>query len=119
MRLLTPNLERIWLICSLTVPGASTSAAEISWLEAPPANNRSTSISRLLNGSGKGWATEVWAGIPCADPGGLEVLFCVGEAAIACSAVKGTSLSSIAPRARSEPSCASINPFTPLILSRS
>jgi hypothetical protein len=63
LRLLTPNFERIWLTCSLTVPGACTSAAAISWLEAPPANNCSTSSSRWLNGSGKGWATEVWAGI--------------------------------------------------------
>jgi len=119
VRFLTPNFVRIWFTCSFTVPGVTTRALAISWLEAPAANNCSTSSSRPLNGSGKGWATEVWAGIPCAGLGGLEVPFCVGETAIACSSVKGTPFSSTAPNARSEDRCASVKPFTPLISSRS
>jgi len=54
VRLLTPSFERIWLTCSLTVPGATTNTVAISWLEAPPANNCSTSSSRWLNGSSNG-----------------------------------------------------------------
>ncbi len=88
-------------------------------VRSPAANKWSTSSSRWLNGSGKGWAVEVWAGIPCAGLGGLNVLFCLGEAAIACSAVKGTHLSSIAPRARSDAFCASVRPRMPVILRRS
>src|SRR6266705_1826134 len=88
VRLLTPNFERIWLTCSFTVPGATTNAVAISWLDAPPATNCSTSSSRWLNGSSNGCATDVWAGLPCAGLGGLDVLSGVGETAITSSAVR-------------------------------
>src|SRR5713226_4115836 len=80
VRFLTPNFERIWFTCSLTVPGVTTNAIAISWLEAPAANNLSTSNSRWLNGSSKGCATDVCAGLLWAGLGGWEVLSCVGEA---------------------------------------
>src|SRR2546421_5469351 len=64
VRLFTPNLERIWLTCSFTVPGATTKAVAISWLEAPPANNCSTSSSRWLSGSSKSCSAEGWSAFP-------------------------------------------------------
>ena len=87
VRLCTPNFERIWLTWSFTVPGVTTRAVAISWLEAPAANNCSTSSSRSLNGSSKACATEVWPGLPCTGLLALDVISLVGEAAIACSAV--------------------------------
>ncbi len=51
VRLATPSLAKILLVCVLTVLMAIIKALEISAFDLPIATSRSTSSSRLLSGS--------------------------------------------------------------------